>query len=315
MEYNPPWIFKFAHINTCFPTFFRKIKIKFTRERINTPDGDFLDLDWYKNSNDKILILCHGLEGSSNSQYIHATAKYFGEKGWDTLAMNYRGCSGEMNKKPCLYHSGFTSDLELLIEKVKSYKKLAIVGYSLGGNLVLKYLGERNIYPDNLLCGMAVSAPCDLYANSLALKAPRNFIYRLFFVNKLRKKGIAKAKLYPFLFDENTITKLKYIDEFDTLITAPTFGFNDSTDYYKKMSSINFISNINIDTFILTPQDDPIMAPECYPYEEAKNNPHILLETPKYGGHVGFSQIKDYPYYLEQRLYEYVKSIEDKKRK
>lgn len=311
MNYKPFFIFKFAHINTCFPTFFRKIKVNFIRERINTPDDDFLDIDWLKNNNSKVIVLCHGLEGSSRSKYIQATAKYFSEQGWDALAMNFRSCSGTLNKKPTFYHSGYTSDLELVLEKTKDYKELVIVGYSLGANLVLKYLGERDNYPENLLCGMAVSPPCDLYANSVQLNKPNNFIYRTFFTKKLKKKAINKSKIYPDLINENKIKKVKRINEFDDLVTAPLFGYKDSTDYYIQNSSKKFIPNIKIKTLIITPLDDPIMAPECYPYKEVKENSNILLETPKYGAHVGFSQLKNYPYYLEQRLYEYVKYIEN----
>ncbi|MGF6906481.1 YheT family hydrolase [Fusobacterium sp. PH5-44] len=313
MDYKPSFLFKFAHINTCFPTLFRKIKVHFTRERLITPDDDFIDIDWLKNHSNKVIVLCHGLEGSSSSKYIQATAKYFVEHGWDALAMNFRSCSGELNKKPSFYHSGYTSDLELVLEKAKDYKEVVIVGYSLGANLILKYLGERDNYPKNLLCGIAVSPPCDLYANSIKLNKSNNFIYRTFFTRKLKKKAIKKAKFYPDLFDKSKINRIKKITEFDDLVTAPLFGYKDSTDYYIQNSSKQFIPNIKIKTLILTPLDDPIMAPECYPYNEAKKNSNILLETPKYGAHIGFSQFNNYPYFLEKRLYEYVESIEKSK--
>ena len=143
LEYKPCFLFQNKHINTCFPTLFRKINIEYKRERIDTPDGDFLDLDWIKNGNDKAIVLCHGLEGSSRSKYIQGAARYFSERGWDVLAINYRGCSGEMNRKLTFYHMGYTEDLETTLKETSQYKKVALVGFSLGANLVLKYLGER----------------------------------------------------------------------------------------------------------------------------------------------------------------------------
>ena len=143
IEYKPCFLFRNKHINTCFPTLFRRINIEYERERIDTPDGDFLDLDWIKNGNDKIIVLCHGLEGSSRSKYIQGTARYFSERGWDVLAINYRGCSGEMNRKLTFYHMGYTEDLETALKKTSQYKKVVLAGFSLGANVVLKYLGER----------------------------------------------------------------------------------------------------------------------------------------------------------------------------
>lgn len=224
MEYKPSLIFKNAHINTCFPTLFRKINVSYTRERISTPDEDFLDIDWMKNGNTKVIVLCHGLEGSSRSKYIQGTARYFSERGWDILAMNYRGCSGELNKKVTFYHMGQTNDLETVLEKTKEYKELVIAGFSLGANLVLKYMGEREVYPDNLLCGMAVSPPCDLVSNSVAFRQPKNIIYRRYFVSKLKEKAAQKALLYPTKINMNLISKVVDIEDFDNLFTAPLNG-------------------------------------------------------------------------------------------
>lgn len=311
MEYKPSLIFKNAHINTCFPTLFRKINVSYTRERISTPDEDFLDIDWMKNGNTKVIVLCHGLEGSSRSKYIQGTARYFSERGWDILAMNYRGCSGELNKKVTFYHMGQTNDLETVLEKTKEYKELVIAGFSLGANLVLKYMGEREVYPDNLLCGMAVSPPCDLVSNSVAFRQPKNIIYRRYFVSKLKEKAAQKALLYPTKINMNLISKVVDIEDFDNLFTAPLDGYLDAIDYYEKTSSINFIPNIKKKTLILMPLDDPIMSKKCYPYKEAAENDYIELETPKYGGHVGFSSLFSKTYWLEKRLFEYVKNVEE----
>ena len=185
-EYKPNWLFKHRHIATCFPTLFRKIKVDYTeRERVTTYDEDFIDIDWIKQGSDKLLILCHGLEGSSRSKYIQGTARYFSERGWDVLAINYRGCSGEMNRKLTFYHMGYTEDLETTLKETSQYKKVALVGFSLGANLVLKYLGEREEYPKNLICGVAVSPPCELVSNSVQFRKRENFIYRKAMIHKL----------------------------------------------------------------------------------------------------------------------------------
>lgn len=308
-EYKPSFIFRNKHINTCFPSLFRKISVTYTRERINTYDGDFIDIDWKNNNNDKLVILCHGLEGSSKSKYIQGHAKYFSERNYDILAINYRGCTGE-NRKPTFYHAGLTDDLKLLVEeKGKNYKYICLVGFSLGANLILKYLGTENNLPKNLTCSAVVSPPCDFTSSAEQLKRPQNFIYKTKFLTKLKRKVEKKYNEYPeyrSLFDVKKIRNSKNLEEFDDACTARFFGFKGVKDYYSKVSSKKDIKNIKIPTYILTPKDDPIMGKECYPYEEAKDNKNIFLETPKYGGHVGFSSFKDYPYVLEEKIFEFI---------
>lgn len=312
MEYKPCFLFRNGHINTCFPTLFRKINVEYTRERIDTPDDDFLDIDWIKTGSSKVIVLCHGLEGSSRSKYIQAVGRYFSERGWDVLAVNYRGCSGELNKKITFYHMGYTQDIETVLEKTKEYNEMVLAGFSLGGNLILKYLGERSVYPENLVCGMAVSPPCELVSNSVNFRKKSNFIYRRYFLKQLKEKVAKKALMFPDKINMKLMDKVEDMEDFDTLFTAYFNGFLDGIDYYEKTSSINFIPDIKKPTLILTPLDDPIMSKECYPRKEAAANSFITLETPKYGGHVGFSSLFSRDYWLEKRLYEYVYDIEKK---
>lgn len=313
LEYKPCFLFRNKHINTCFPTLFRKINIEYKRERIDTPDGDFLDLDWIKNGNDKVIVLCHGLEGSSRSKYIQGTARYFSERGWDVLAINYRGCSGEMNRKLTFYHMGYTEDLETILKETSQYKKVALAGFSLGANLVLKYLGEREEYPKNLICGVAVSPPCELVSNSVQFRKRENFIYRKYFLKKLKEKVKLKSEMFPNTINMKLMDKVEDMEDFDNLFTAQYNGFIDAIDYYEKTSSINFIPNIKVKTLILTPLDDPIISKKCYPIKEADENKFITLEMPKYGGHVGFASLFSKVYWLEKRIYEYVNEIEENK--
>lgn len=306
IDYKPSFIFRNRHINTCFPTLFRKINVSYKRERYDTYDGDFIDVDWIKNNNDRAVILCHGLEGSSKSKYIQGMSRYFSERGWDTAAINYRGCSGEVNRKVTFYHAALTDDIKLVIEKCKNYKYIAVIGFSLGANMTLKYFGTEKDIPDNVICGTAVSPPCEFFSSSERLKKFENIIYKLKFLGPLKEKAIAKAKDYKGLVDVEKIRKAKNIEEFDDAFTARFFGFKGVKDYYKKASSIKDIPNIKKPVYILMPLDDPIMGKECYPYKEAEENKFITLETPRYGGHVGFSSFKHYPYVTEERIFDFV---------
>ncbi|MBC2854945.1 alpha/beta fold hydrolase [Cetobacterium sp. 2A] len=317
-DYTPSFIFKNKHINTCFPTLFRKIEIKYERERIETPDNDFLDLDWVKTGSDKLLILCHGLEGSSNSKYIKGMAKYFSERNWDILAINYRGCSEEINKQPYFYNSGCTKDLTFVVEKYNKYSTIGIVGFSLGANLILRYLGTCEHYPKNLAVATAVSPPCNLLCSAEKMKASASLIYQNQFLKSLKEKVIRKNKLYPGIYknliDLNKFQKIKTLMEFDEIFTAPLYGYSSSYEYYEKNSSIHTLKNIKIPTYILMPLDDPIMGSDCYPYKESENNSYIQLETPEFGGHIGFSQLEDFPYWHEQKIYDYINKISENKK-
>lgn len=307
IDYKPCFIFKNRHINTCFPTLFRKIDVSYERERYDTYDGDFIDVDYIRNGNDKLIILCHGLEGSSQSKYIKGTAKYFSERGWDIAAINYRGCSGEMNRKVTFYHAALTDDIKLVIEKSNKYKIIALAGFSLGANMILKYIGTEKNLSEKLKCVAVVSPPCEFFSSSIKLKKFENIIYRKKFLKTLKEKAIEKSKIFPDeKIDVEAIKKSKNIADFDAAFTSRFFGFKGLDDYYTKASSIKDIINIKIPTYILMPKDDPIMGKECYPIEEAKQNNFITLEMPKYGGHVGFSSFKHYPYKLEERIYEFI---------
>jgi len=163
-SYLPNWLFRSAHYSTTFPTVARKMpQLPYARESVDTPDGDFIDVDFLYRESKKIVILCHGLEGSTNGKYMRGMARYFHDNGWDVAAMNFRGCSGTPNNRICSYHSGATDDLRTVLANVakKGYERAALVGFSLGGNLILKYLGED---PENVWSAIVAAAtfPCRL---------------------------------------------------------------------------------------------------------------------------------------------------------
>lgn len=309
-EYQPSLLFKNNHINTCFPTFFRRISLPYVRKRIETKDGDFLDFDFFQQGNKKLLILCHGLEGSSKSHYIKAFAKYFGERSWDSLAINYRSCSGEVNKSSSFYVAGKGDEIDLALEQAKEYEEIVLVGFSLGANKVLHYLGKAENIPKNVKGGVAVSPPCDLKESSFLFTKGFNKVYEQYFIDKMKKKLLEKRKKYPHVFEGldipfEDLDKVRDLVDFDNKYTSKVTGFQDAFDYYKQNSSLFVLNNIHHKTLILTALDDPMMSPNCYPYEEVEKNPYLELKTPQYGGHISYASFSKV-YWLESFVYDYV---------
>jgi hypothetical protein len=266
--------------------------VAYERERIPTPDGDFLDLDWTRVGSRRAAVICHGLEGHSRRPYVIGMARALTSAGWDVCAMNYRGCSGEPNRKPQLYHSGATEDLDTVVRHVRStkrYDSVCLVGFSLGGNLVLKYAGELGPEARSRIRAVAAfSAPCDLTASARAISRPENRPYLKRFLKMLRQKIEAKERLYPDLIRSEGYDSIRSFEDFDNRYTAPLHGFRDAWDYYRRASSKPLLERISVPTLIVNAKDDPFLAPECFPFEAAYRNPFLHLEAPDKGSHVGF---------------------------
>lgn len=312
MKYIPDFLFKNRHISTIYPNLFRKINLKYTRERIFTEDNDFLDIDWVKNGNEKLIILCHGLAGNSRSKYILGTGKYFSDRGWDILAMNYRGCSGEMNKNIFFYNIGQIKDLDTILNKCCEYKKISLIGFSLGAVLILNYLGKNRKYPKNLISAVTVSPPCDVYGSSIQLENFSNFIYKNYFLIKLKKQISEKSKLFPEmnnLVNVKKILKTKSLLEFNEYFTVKIHGYKDAKEYYEDVKPLKYLNNISIPTLILMAEDDPLMSESCFPKVEDINNRYINLDITKYGGHVGYGSIFSSEYWLEKRIYNFINDL------
>lgn len=288
--------------------------LKFERQRIETPDSDFLDLDWIQGSHSKVAVLCHGLEGSSKSSYIYTMAAALAPLGFDILAWNFRGCSGEPNRTLAWYHSGKSEDLSTVIQHCLSKKKYTTilpVGFSVGGNIVLKYLAE---YASRLPCevnsALTFSVPCDLEDSALIMARRQNVLYMHTFLSSLRQKIRAKMKLYPELLNDREFRKIKNFQQFDDRYTAPLNGYSSATEYWRKNSSRPLLSQISIPTLILNARNDPFLGPACYPYEEAKESKFLYLETPATGGHVGFIQsLFRFEGWLEGRSKKFVETV------
>ncbi|WP_258104478.1 YheT family hydrolase [Marinoscillum sp. MHG1-6] len=301
-SYKRPFWLPNGHLETIYPALFRKVNglTKPVRQRISTPDDDFLDLDWYKNGNDRLMILQHGLEGSSDRSYVLGMAKIFFQNGYDVCAWNFRGCSSEMNSKPILYHSGATYDLDTVVsEGLKSYEDITLVGFSLGGNLTLKYLGERDLDP-RIKRAAVISVPVDLGSSSDVISAPQNFIYEQRFLTNLKQKVRRKERKIPGSMPMGDLKKVKTLRDFDEYFTAPIHGFKGATDYYNQNSSIHFLKDIKIPTLILNAKNDPLVSEKSSDESLASLNQNITLLTPDQGGHVGFSQGLSGPYWSEE---------------
>ncbi len=292
-NYHAPWGFRNGHRQSIFPTIFRKVKgVDYRRERIITPDDDFLDLDWMAEKSDRLVIISHGLEGNTTRTYVKGMVKAVTDAGFAALAWNFRGCGGSINRQPRLYHSGSYQDLATVIEHVFqncNYREINLVGFSMGGNISLIYSGRReNTIDQRIKKCIVFSVPCDLKASSKAIGEPRNRIYMKRFLRLLHTKIKAKKPDFPDLFSDQDYAAIKNFHDFDNRYTAPLHGFADAEDYWQQCSSKQFIKNIRIPTLLVNARDDPFLAPECFPFAETAVNPNVTLETPQYGGHVGF---------------------------
>ncbi|MEJ6579945.1 MAG: alpha/beta fold hydrolase [Akkermansiaceae bacterium] len=311
-RYLPPLPFRGGHFSTIFPTLFRRVPtLAYERKCLELADGDFLDLDWSRFGHKRLAIIGHGLEGDSQAKYIRGMALALQKRNWDSLAWNCRGCGGSHNRLLRSYHSGVSGDLGFVIDHAfeQGYREISLVGFSLGGNIVLKYLGEQagDIHPA-LKSAVAFSAPCDLTSSSLQLGEWQNKIYMSRFMDGLKGKVIQKNEEFPGKLDLSELKKVKTFAEFDDRFTAPLNGFIDARDYWKKASSKPYLANISIPTLLISALNDPFLPPACYPEEIARMSRHFHLEIPKHGGHVGFAS-RGEEYWSETRCCEFLDEL------
>jgi len=267
--------------------------LTYHRERISTPDGDFLDLDWTSGTGSNLVIICHGLEGNTSKAYVKGMAKYFARNGWQVLAWNYRGCSDEINRKLRFYHSGATDDLETVINHVSAnynFSHIHLIGFSLGGNLLLKYLGEKgaSIHP-NIRSAVAFSVPVDLYGSCLQISRGFNYLYSLRFLAQLKRKVRRKSQKFPEDLNVTTLSKINNLIDFDDIYTAPLHGFDSALDYYSKCSANSFLTSIQTPTLLVNAKNDPFLSSSCYPEGNLKGHPFVEFQAPEKGGHCGFA--------------------------
>ncbi|HLP94913.1 MAG TPA: alpha/beta fold hydrolase [Saprospiraceae bacterium] len=285
-----------GHLQSIIPGVFRKVKgVHYQRERIETPDGDFLDLDWLRGHEPRrrLMIVTHGLEASSDAQYCRGTAKIFYENGWDALAWNCRSCSGEMNRHFRMYHHGDTEDIGAVVDHAIAtggYEQVALVGYSMGGNISLKYVGTRGgQIPPQVCAAVAFSAPCDIRAGADVLDRWDNWIYKKRFLAYLAKKVRHKARQFPGRLKPELLKKVRRWYDFDEYFSAPICGFASADEFHAQASAKNFIAGTRVPTLIVSALNDPILTPECFPVDIAREHPFLHLELTSGGGHCGFA--------------------------
>ncbi len=310
----PRWQYN-GHLQTLVPGLFRRVNgVEYQRERITTPDDDFLDLDWIRNGQRRLLVLTHGLEGDSNRQYIRGAAKLFSRNGWDVLAWNCRSCSGEMNRAFRMYHHGDVEDIGTVVDhalRTGQYETIAMAGFSMGANITMKYLGTQGKNTPAAIRAAAVfSAPCDLESGSEVLDRRENALYRRRFMRALIRKIRQKNTQYPDRLDLSKVRQIRRWRDFDEYFSAPICGYRDAADFYRNASARNFIAGIRVPTLLVNAANDPILTPACMPVELARTHEHFYFEMPGQGGHCGFQSAgRDEFFWSEQRALEFVSSF------
>jgi predicted alpha/beta-fold hydrolase len=291
--YQSPWWLPGGHLQTLVPSLLGyRENPGYRRERLELGDGDFVDLDWLTGGSVGLVLLLHGLEGSSCSPYIVAMARAIraAHPARDVLAFNFRGCSGEPNRMCRFYHSGETGDLrEVLAAIPESYRSIALIGFSLGGNVLLKYLGEAPERVDSRVeAAVAFSVPCHLASSAEVLAHPFNRFYMKRFLTTLERKVRHHAERFPDSIKLDGVGSMRTFREFDGRFTAPLHGFRDADDYWEQSSSLQFLPGIRVPTLLVNARNDPFLSPECFPEASALDNPNLDLEFPATGGHAGF---------------------------
>jgi predicted alpha/beta-fold hydrolase len=299
-----------GHLQTVLPAIFRKVEQPYERERLRLADGDVLHLDWVDKGSRQLAILTHGLEGNSDRPYMKGMARFFAEQGWDVLAWNCRTCTGEMNEQLRLYNHGDIDDIGAVIDHAlgrKNYEEVALIGFSMGGSILLKYLGVHGKdVPEPIRTGIAFSSPCDLEASVQALELPGNKFYKQRFLNSLRPKIEAKAERYPDVIDATNFDRIREWRDFDTFFSAPISGYRDADDFYEQASAKNFMAGTDRRVLVVNAQNDPILLPACSPVEVCEKHPSIFLEQPAKGGHVGFDLPRNPWAWSELRALEFI---------
>ncbi len=293
-HYEAPYYFKNPFLNTVYPTLFRKIDAPFKslREIVTLRDNDIVSYDWYCAKRRRLTLISHGLGGHSERVYVKGMATSLVKQGWDVAAWNYRACGPVMNLTPHLYHGGISDDLADVITHIENkdiYDEIALVGFSIGGNINLLYLGENTELVSSLVKKAVVfSVPCDLKACAIELEKAKNIIFMQYFLRNFRRLIAEKEKVFPEHFRERDFDTIKNFRDYDNKYTAPLHGFKDADHYWKSCSSKKHIPAIRTKTLIIMAKDDPFLSNGCYPYEESASNNCITLLTPQHGGHVGF---------------------------
>ncbi|WP_229201297.1 YheT family hydrolase [Arcticibacterium luteifluviistationis] len=304
-SFSPPfWQFE-GHLQTIYPSFFRKISLSYEKERLELEDGDFLDLEWLNNDSDKLILVTHGLEGDASRHYVTGMIQKFHEQGFDGLGWNCRSCSGEMNRLPKFYHHGDAEDLRAVMEyaiKKKGYKEVVLAGFSMGGSLTLRLVAEKpELLPVEVKLAAVASVPLDLRDSVEELQKPIKRFYMDRFLRKLEVKIKQKSVQFPDNDFFKGEAKTNNFFEFDGKYTAPLHGYKDAFDFYAKASAKPLLNRIKVPTLIVQALNDPFLGDKCFDLGKAESNSNLKLLLPKEGGHVGFMQSGQKSTYVEDQ--------------
>lgn len=294
--YRAPWWLPGPHLQTIWPLARKTPLPAYRRERWDTPDGDFIDLDWLPETTPSrrdapLVVLFHGLEGSSRSHYARSLMRAVAARGWQGVVPHFRGCSGEPNRLARAYHSGDSAEIDWILRRLRQRagsRPLCAAGVSLGGNVLLKWLGEHGADAGGLVqAAAAVCPPLDLAISGHALGRGFNRLYTWHFLATLKRKALDKQARFPDLCDPRRIRAARNLYEFDDAYTAPAHGFADADDYWQRASARPWLRHIHLPTLLLSAANDPFVPPQALP-DEAGLGPGLHFECPVGGGHVGF---------------------------
>jgi len=294
MQYSPPRWLPGGNLQTIYPALFiTKPKVDFRRERWETPDRDFIDVDFVDGQpGQPMVVMFHGLEGSSDSHYSRSLMAAVAARGWSGIIPHFRGCSGELNLAPRFYHSGDSGELDWILRRLQTHfqaigaTKFYVAGVSLGGNALLRWLGESQHEAEFVDAACSISAPLDLAGGGVTLSKGFNRLYTQSFLRTLKPKCLLKLQQFPGLFDRDALLSARDLYTFDNIVTAPLHGYANTEDYWNRASAKHILHDITVPTLVLNARNDPFL-PERYLPQSASNA--VQLEYPQHGGHVGFA--------------------------
>ena len=300
-DYQPPWWLPDGNAQTIYSAKLAQryvgAKPRWQRERWDTPDGDFVDVDWRSDDialpdDAPLLVLFHGLEGSSSSHYAQAFAQEAKLRGWHMAVPHFRGCSGELNWAPRAYHSGDFEEVGWMLSRFQMQHRGPIfaVGISLGGNALMRWAGEMGHSASQVVQGIAsVCSPIDLTASGHAIDTGFNkAVYARMFLATMKPRAMQKLAQFPGLFDPQELRAANTLYAFDNVFTAPLHGFNGTDDYWVRASAKPGLTRVQVPALVLNARNDPFIPATCLPTQDQVSN-HVTLWQPEQGGHVGFA--------------------------
>ncbi|AXF09045.1 alpha/beta hydrolase [Paraburkholderia graminis] len=308
--YRAPLWLPNKHVQTIVPSLFaRRPSVSFRRERWDTPDGDFIDVDWVRHDNAPasvmtadaalsqspsaeapLLVLFHGLEGSSASHYASSLMAAAREYGWHGVVPHFRSCSGALNRLPRFYHLADSNEVDWILRRLRAAHRgpLVAAGVSLGGNVLLRWLGERREDAASVVhAAAAISTPIDVHAGGRALSQGFGMIYTRSFLKTLKQKADQKLVQFPGLFDRGAMLASRTMYEFDNVVTAPLHGFRDTDEYWSVATTRPLLPHIQVPTLVLNARNDPFLPAEALPSRH-EVSAAVELDQPRHGGHAGF---------------------------